>query len=522
MNRKRSFHVPWIVLLSFLVPSVSLAQDGTTQEGAAGGRRSRLTLHGTYTTDSYLQKNFYFGAGGDTTNGIAGDFDAYWTQSLRLYPRLILADNLNVTLSVTVAQGIWGLDNAPRSADGTGYSGLYDNKGTFAQLHFDWAYLAYYNAWSSTRWYIGRQAFGLGHLLVLDEDAMGIQIYRDFPEWGASLGFGFAKESEGTDGLTDTRGALRTGGAPAPDGRDADLFFLEWDRPGASLSFNPFFVYYLDRSNADGATYLPDGLGYRNARFRPQITRATVYGVSLSATRGALALEFEYDRLRGVDRIHNQDSGPMQLHDVNNGDLLGSNLYGKVTLGDDSFQVGGIFAQGSGDPDPRSGEGNINRIRTSGTFYITEVWEDSIMPDERGLNPDGLGSPLSRGYRELENTRIMQGFLAFRPRYNLRVFASGSLIRSSAELRSWSDANGDGVISPSEFGTNLTRDLGKEMDWRIDWEIEEKMTLTFRGGIFFPHDAAGYLINGNLRYLDAAQEMRLSLTVPIPEFSLGG
>ena len=63
----------------------------------------------------------------------------------------------------------------------------------------------------------------------------------------------------------------------------------------------------------------------------------------------------------------------------------------KCRLSESRTQV--VFGRGSGDEDYGSGEGNINRLKTMGFFYLTEVWEDSIMPDEEGITPQGLGAP---------------------------------------------------------------------------------------------------------------------------------
>ncbi|NIX57622.1 MAG: hypothetical protein GWN14_17295, partial [candidate division Zixibacteria bacterium] len=57
-----------------------------------------------------------------------------------------------------------------------------------------------------------------------------------------------------------------------------------------------------------------------------------------------------------------------------------------------------VGGRGSGDDDVTGGDGNVNKLRTSGFFYITEIWEDSIMPDEEGITPQGLGAPNVRGY----------------------------------------------------------------------------------------------------------------------------
>ncbi|MDZ7764377.1 MAG: hypothetical protein U5K00_08100 [Melioribacteraceae bacterium] len=55
----------------------------------------------------------------------------------------------------------------------------------------------------------------------------------------------------------------------------------------------------------------------------------------------------------------------------------------------DAVTLGLTAGMGSGDDDPTGGEGNVNKLRTSGFFYLTEVWEDSIMPTKEGITPQG-------------------------------------------------------------------------------------------------------------------------------------
>src|SRR5690606_7716884 len=349
-------------------------------------------------------------------------------------------------------------------------------------VDIDWAYLAYRHRGTGTRWYLGLQEFALGHRLVLDHDAPGLQVYKTLDSFGGTLELGYAKESE-SGSLSDENLTNRTDGRSGPDRRDADLYYVAWESTSPRLAVNPFFAWYQDRSNADGTTLAPDGLPYLDARFRPNITRATALGVAVAGRMGGLQVDFEYDHLRGADRVPNQSSGRFEQLDVNNGDLTGSNLYLRAALTFSASDLGGIYAQGSGDPDPFSGEGNINRLRTDGRFYITEVWDDGLMPDQ-GIHPDGMGSPDVRGYRELENTKIMQGFLAVRPRRNLQLFASASLIRASEPIRAWSDADSNGVIQPEEMTGLISDQLGSEFDVRIDWSLEQKLTVSLRGGIF--------------------------------------
>jgi hypothetical protein len=312
---------------------------------------------------------------------------------------------------------------------------------------------------------------------------------------------------EGTDGLTDSNFAGN------PDGRDADLLYLNLSRKTKKFTLNPFLAYYRDKGIADGKSYIPNELQYFNARFRPNLTQATVLGFAFQGTAGKVTLKGEVDYLTGKDDIPNANSGPAQLLDVNNGDLDGYNVYldakmpvGKVTLG-------AVFGMGSGDDDPMSGKGNINKIRTNGFFYVNEIWEDSIMPDEEGITPQGLGSPASRGYREFENTTLLQLNVSVPLAKDLKLFLSGTYVRATEALSPWSDANGNGVIEPGEFGPEKSSDLGSEIDFKLDWNLMKNLVWTFRGGVFFPGDASGYLINGTNKWNENAWELRTTVRV---------
>lgn len=292
--------------------------------------------------------------------------------------------------------------------------------------------------------------------------------------------------------------------------------------------FNPFYARYTDQGEDGDPTFLPHGQGYLESRFRPSISEATVLGFQTRMRRGALNLNLEFDHLTGQDRIRRDNTGYDELLDINNGDLKGMNAFADLSLQFRRLELGAAVGLGSGDPDPFRMEGNINSLRTQGHFSLTEVWADGLALDERGLAPGGLGNPFVRGYRGLENTRIMQGRMGLLVRPNMRLAASYSLIRATEEIRPWHDANGDGVISASEYGRDrygvagLSSDLGTELNARLDWILERNLTLTVRYGIFMPGEAAGYLINGTARYLENASELRAGVSVPIPEFSLGG
>jgi len=505
----------------------SAGEKPAPSDAAPSGPRSRLTIQGLYETDTYYERNFLLGA---ASNGALGtqEREAFWTQRLNLRPRFILSDHLNVNLSVDVASGIWGIEHegsGGAAGDATD-SGAFARRKNFHDLRLQRAYLAFRHPGSRTRWYLGRQEFGLGNLLVLDVDAPGLQVYRDFGR-SASLGIGAAKESE-SFGITDARYGSDALGYD--DERDADLLFAE-GRIGdeeRGIFLNPFVIWYADRSNADGATWLPDGQE-PDARFRPHVSSATVFALALRWSAGALRLDGEADLLQGNDRVRNTDSGPREAHDVNNGDIEGMNGFARLAYAGSRVEIALTGARGSGDPDPFRDEGNVNALRTDGRWYLTEVWENGLALAERGLAPTGLGNPYVRGYRGLENTTALQAAASVYLRANLRLGGSFTLLRSTEALKGWSDADvPDGRISAGEYGDDPfgpraeSTELGSEIDWWADWRVDPRVTLSLRGGLFSPGPAAGYLINGTQKFTESPFLLRFGVAVPIPEFSLGG
>jgi hypothetical protein len=532
--------LPAVLLLSAVAHGQGspgkVAPTGGAPEGAP---RSRLTLSGSFEVDAYSQKSLFLGARADSSG--EGEFNAFWTQRLMLRPRLILADDLNVTMKMDLAQGVWGL---PGGASPDSSLHLTQKQKSFLDLRVDQAYLSYRHRRTATRWYLGRQQFALGNLLVLDEDAPGLQVWRDFGPTRA-LGLGFAKESEsGT--IADQRwvDSLRTP-RRIVDGRDADLFLGEarLGRDGEGLFLNPFFAYYVDRGNADSTTVLPDGheLG---ARFRPHISRATVIGIAASRAGKSLRIDAELDMLSGVDRVRADsmkfdNSHPLEAHDVNNGDLKGMNIYGRVAWTLARLELAGTYASGSGDPDPFRAEGNINALHTQGRWFLTEVWGNGLSLEDIGIAPGGLANPEVRGYRGLENTTAIQLLAAFKVRPNLKVGVSWTMLSTTQALKPWWDkpdsllGYSDGVITRDEYGIDRysklpkyrgsqSTELGSEIDGRIDWTLSGRVTLTLRGGSFAAGPAAGYLVNGTTKFNKSPIGLRLNVTVPIPEFSLGG
>ncbi len=533
MNRARRTQCGCIalVILFGLMPATGAegrAAGSAPPSGGAegGGPRSRLMVAGLYEADYARQEYFFLGAraADPGMEGLIGDEEAYWTQRLNLKPRFIVSDDMNLNISVDLAHGVWGLNDVGGGGD-AGYLGRYYGSGGFFDLRLDWAYLAYRSNATGTRWYIGRQQFALGNRIVLDMDAPGIQVYRDFGLWNSSLGFGFAKQSGMTQWMPEDP-EMPAGG----QGTAANLLYAEWlgRSGGGGFLFNPFFVRYTDEGEEGEPTFLPHGQGYSDARFRPSISEATVFGFQTLLNRGVLHANLEFNLLSGKDHISRGNSGADELLDLNNGDLSGMNAFVDLSLQYPRLELGGTIGLGSGDPDPFRTEGNFNSLRTQGHFSVTEVWADGLAMDERGLAPGGLGNPFTRGYRGLENTRIMQGRVGFLIRPGMRLSASYSIIRATEELKPWHDADGDGVITPDEYGRDADRragvstDLGNEINARLDWVLERNLTLSIRYGLFMPGEAAGFLINGTSKYLENAYELRAGVSVPIPEFSLGG
>lgn len=465
-----------------------------------------LQLSGFYEFNGYTQNNFFFGA---RPSGVVTDHDDYAVQLLRLQTEFAYGPNLKAVMRADFAQGIWGIDDQYRDNFRPGFSNLFNNKDTNFFVHVDWAYVEFNAAkLGNTTIRLGRMKNALGHVLVLDQDGDGVQVAKKLGDWQAT--FSWTKMYEGADALTDNA-------VGATNGKDADLFYLNLQRKLGHWELQPYLASYTDRGYRDGTTYLPNELQYFNARFRPNITTAQVAGVAFTGKLGRLALKGELDYLQGKDKVRNANSGPNQLLDVNNGDLKGYNLYLDAKLPVGKGTLGAVFGLGSGDDDLMSGRGNINKIRTNGFFYITEIWEDSIMPDEEGITPQGLGSPASRGYREFENTTLLQLNGSFPVASSLNLFLSATLIRATEPLRPWADANGNNAIDPGEFGTASSRDLGKEVDFKLDWKVMDNLVWTLRGGYFWPGDAALYLVNGNTRHSKDAWELRTQLT-----FTFGG
>jgi len=211
--------------------------------------------------------------------------------------------------------------------------------------------------------------------------------------------------------------------------------------------------------------------------------------------------------LIGSDAVDNK-TYVGNLLDINDGSLLGYNLYvnvvQKVKLGI-PFDFGVTFGLGSGDSDPRSGAGNINKIQTMGFFSLTNVWEDSVMPDVGGISPQGLGSPVSRGYREFENTIAIQGKVGAWLVKPVRLEASFTYLRAMQPIYGW-DENG-----PTE---QTSQDIGMEVDANLIVKIYgNRVIYKALFGVFLPGKGAGYLINGVDQFLDVVWELKQVVVV---------
>lgn len=461
-----------------------------------------ITLGGFYQFDGYTQNNFFLGK---KAPGLVSDRDDYMIQLFRLQPVISYGSGVRGVLRIDLAQKIFGLDNEQRDNFRAGFSNLFNNKDTHFLVHLDWAYIELappqFDGWMAR---LGRMKNQVGHLLVVDQNGDGVQAVKAFAGGRTTMTASWAKMWEGVDGLTDDR-------FDGLDGRDADLFYVDVQHKAGGFTLMPYLVFYSDRGHTDDKSYIPNYLQYNKPRFTPNVNQAAAFGFAWNGAHKGIEFKGEAVVLTGEDKIGNANSGPNQLLDVNNGDLSGYTVYADVKVPAGKGKVGAILGLGSGDDDPMSGKGNLTKIRTYGHFYVTEVWEDSIMPDEEGITPQGLGSPASRAYREFENTTLVQLNYNLPVNRQWRVFTAASLMRATEALRPWRDVNGNGVIEPGEFGTASSKDLGKELDFLIDWNLMPNVVWTLRGGYMWAGDAAGYLINGTNQFNSNPWELRTTV-----------
>jgi len=485
-------------------------------------KKAFFDFSGFYAFNAYSQQNFFLGRTTDSPNvGGVSDNDKYSIQIFRALLKAGYGKNFKAVMRVDLAQGIWGIDNVRLDNSEPGFSDLFNSKDTNFLVHVDWAYVDVTHPGWNTNFKVGRQKYRMGNLLVLDQDNDGIQITQQINKRNRLM-FGWSKMSEGADSLSDSN-AIGPGGIST---RDADIFILDYTHTIDSWKLNPYFAYYYDGSYRGGNAYIPDRLQYNKPRFAPQLTTAYVFGFSFRGTAGPVELKGEVDYLTGKDKIDNlttnSGSDPYKL-DLNNGDLSGYNLYAdaKIELG--PGKLGAVLGYGSGDDDqlnPNS-KGNINKIRTNGFFYVTEVWEDSVMPDENGITPQGLGSPASRGYREFENSTLFQLNYSWFINRKWTLFGSGTWVKATEPIFAFLDADNDGTpgIGPGDDLTNVrtSTDLGWEIDLRATWKITQGLSWIFRGGYFNAGEASGFLINGTDLFLDNPYELRTTV-----KFSFGG
>lgn len=363
---------------------------------------TEFKINGVYTAWAQSQHSFLLTEDAYDMN--------YIVQMLRFNIQGIANENVKFVTRFDIAQGWWGVDNSMRTVGNIpnrGASALFDFKETNYLFHVDQAYVDFSFPHLPVTMQIGRQWYGMGHKLMVDNNYDGIQLGI-----GKSIKVGWAKVSEGADNNSDSFDADAN-----VDNRDADLYSACFKGKAGELGYSAFGFYYNDAGVEDGKAYIHDDLQFFKTRFSPQVTQLTAVGLSANYKAGKIDMEGEFDFLTGKDDIANTSyaGSKPDSYDINDGTLSGFNLYAKATYAaSDALCVGGVFGLGSGDDDLTSGAGNVNKLRTSGFFYITEIWEDSIMPDEEGITPQGLGAPNVRAYRELENSTIVQGNVTFK------------------------------------------------------------------------------------------------------------
>jgi len=470
---------------------------------AVGLAQIKTTVHGVYTAWGLSQNNFFLGK-------FKGK-DNYWVQMLR-FNIAVGTDNFKAVTRLDLGQGWWGVDNVERRKTPGSATALFDFKDTNYLLHVDQAYMFFKIPDTRASLRVGRQSYRLGNKLVLDCNLDGIQADIGFSKGKITLGW--AKMSEGYDGLSDNS-KVKPDWQGNTDARDANLLFANVNLKGKKHNVNLFGLFYKDRGISDNTSYILEGLDYFMARFSPNITSLLAIGAAGDFKFGKLNLQGEIDLLTGKDEIDQLANGlpqnyePKQRYDVNDGNISGYNLYLRPTIAvTDKLSIGAVFGMGSGDDDVTSGKGNVNRLRTVGFFYVTEVWEDSIMPDEEGITPQGLGAPNTRGYREFENTTLLQLNATLTPTKKLSIFGSVSLIRATQPIYAWhteTDAEGNTYWT---LGSESSKDIGTEIDFRIQYNFYKNVFWRLRGGYLMPGDACAYLINGTNQWKEKPWEIK--------------
>ncbi len=493
------------------VPAAAAAAAAATASEAVAPAPKPFELKGIYTVWGLTQNNFMLGADHPL------DDAAYTVQMLRLDGKA-QRDGYGVRARLDLAQGWWGVDNDPNrsSAFGVDEAGnavatdaynsnaMFQNKGTHYGLHVDLAYGWVDLPGVPVQVRLGRQYYGVGHKIVLDMNYDGIQV-EAHPSDNVTLQAWWAKVGEGLGGRTLPKGLLMS---DKDEYADADLFGLVGDVTSGNHSFGVYGLYYMDQSDQTDWTVFPNDLGYFRARHAPNISRALAVGATADGTfevAEGLTYALEFDWLSGADDVNNTDHAGGTL-DINDGTLTGYDAYATLDQTVDvgvPLTAGVLFGLGSGDADTTGGPGNLQRLQTMGFFPLTYVWEDSVMPDMEGISPQGLGSPVSRGYRELENTTAIQARLSAVLLDRLTVGGTYTYLSATRAVRGF-DAAGTPV------GEGAT-DLGQEIDGKVAWKLPVKgpgASLTALGGVFLPGDAAGNLILGSFTQLEPAWELK--------------
>lgn len=440
----------------------------------------------------------------------------YVVQNLRLLGK-VQAKHVGVVARMDLAQGWWGVDNEPDVGTGVGVDdqgaakattvtnpyALFRNKDTNYGAHVDWAYLWFDAPFAlPARVTAGRQPFFVGNRLVLDQTYDGLRADTSVLGGGVSVSAYYAKVHEGGGSMRNPVGLLMNDDDGRADGNLLGVS-LRWQSDDkGSHKAELFGLRYTDGQKDDA--FLPGGLVYAHSRFQAQISEANVFGLNATGTLGVGAgLEYnvEVDVLMGKDNVDNADFAG-NLIDKNNGELFGYNVFAKLNQKLDvglPLNVQLTLGMGSGDDDPTSGKGNINRIQTMGYFPLTNVWEDSVMPDVEGISPQGLGSPVSRGYRELENTTVAMLTIGANLHKTFRVEAAYAFLRATQPIFGW-DAKGPTSAS--------SQDIGQEVDLNLKWQLAPGLSLVGLYGVFLPGDGAALLINGSTKDKEMAWEAK--------------
>lgn len=486
-------------------PMLANAQDaakGAGEKAAPEKDAFAIDLHGAVSIWGLTQRNFFLG------KDVPLNEADYIVQNVRL--NLTMGTpKVGGVVRADVGQGWWGTDNSPNvpttvAPDGTtatGYNAdaMFGDKDTNYPVHVDHAYLYAELPWAPLRLQVGRQPLAAGNQLVLDGDQDALLVTARVGERFAVDAF-WAKVAEGQNAIKGPRGLLMN---DDDQWADADLFGGKLRFEQGDYSAELFGLFYKD--NIDGFDHLPQGLGYAYSRFQPQVSQAVALGVTASGkvdVAKGLTWLAEFDYLFGKDDIDNADHAGGLL-DRNDGDLAGFNALVKATQALDvgvPFDLTLLVGLGSGDDDPTSGKGNLNRIQTAGYWPLTNVWEDSVMPDVGGISPQGLGSPASRGYRELENTTAAQLGVGVVPWKPLRLEASYTFLRATEDVHGF-DATGTPTGQTS-------KDIGQEVDVNLKLTVLPGLKYVVLFGYFLPGDASALLINGNTTDTDAAWEVK--------------